>query len=420
MKTKLLYSLLLALFISCDDDSTSNNSEKTTLTVRIENTSTAKSALKSGVFNTPVGDASAGPATPGKSYQFEFTAGKGSMLSFATMYVQSNDWFFAPKNGGLKLYDDNGNKITGDITSMINLYDAGTEVDQTPGEGADQPPRSTPNTGAADANSTVRAAEVPSGFPTVNELVEVRLESLSEDGFRLIIENISGSSTLASPLAPGVFAIHSEENLLFETGMPDKSNGLEGLAEDGVLTDISQWLTDNSGVNTIFTPGVYTVHKSGMPLFEVGQADFGNGLEQIAEGGDISVLSAHSSTTGSFGTAPVGPGGSVEFMITVEKGDRLSFATMFVESNDWIFSSPEDGMNLWNSDSSLKTGDYSSDLKFYDLGTEIDQEPGVGADQPLRGGGALDAGADDSNTAVRAVAGDHANVKSHIRITISN
>lgn len=102
------------------------------------------------VFDTPVGDAMPGPATPGKSYRFSFTASPGHRLSFATMYVQSNDAFYAPADRGLELYHDSV-PVTGDITSSISLWDAGTEVNQEPGAGADQAPRqSGPNTGAAE------------------------------------------------------------------------------------------------------------------------------------------------------------------------------------------------------------------------------------------------------------------------------
>jgi hypothetical protein len=416
MKKPLLVSLILSLFISCDD-SNENKVETETITVKIENTSSAKLALKSGVFNTPVGDTSAGAATAGKSYSVTFTAGKNSKLSFATMFVKSNDWFFAPKNGGLDLYDTNG-KVSGDITSMIGLYDAATEIDQTPGSGADQPEnQSATNTGSADSNTSVRIAEVPTGFPTIAELLKVTL--ISGDGyeFTLTIENISASSSLESAIAPGVFAIHSNANLLFTAGETDTSYGMEALAEDGNPSGFGTWLSAVSGVNTLITPGVYMLHKDGMPLFEVGKADYGNGLESIAEGGDNSVLGA---TATAFGDGPMSAGGSYTFTIKVEKGDYLSFATMFVESNDWIFSSPSMGLNLWNPDGSLKTGDYSSDVKFYDLGTEMDQESGVGSDQPLRGGGALNNGAVDSNTLIRAVTADDSPYKSHIKITISN
>lgn len=104
-----------------------------------------------GVFNTPVGAAEPGPAAPGSAYKFRVDAYAGQYLTFATMFVQSNDWFFAPGPDGIALFDADGNPISGDITSQVFLWNAGTEVDQVPGEGADQAPRqSGPDTGEAE------------------------------------------------------------------------------------------------------------------------------------------------------------------------------------------------------------------------------------------------------------------------------
>jgi hypothetical protein len=100
-----------------------------------------------GAFTNPDGGDEAGPALPGSSYGFTFEATPGDYLSFATMFVQSNDWFFAPASSGISLFDGD-TAIEGDITSLIGLWDAGTEVDETPGEGPNQAPRqSGPNTG---------------------------------------------------------------------------------------------------------------------------------------------------------------------------------------------------------------------------------------------------------------------------------
>ena len=102
------------------------------------------------VFNTPAGDAAPGPATPGKSYSFSFEASPGHRLSFASMYVQSNDAFYAPSDSGMPLYNGS-TPVTGSVTSEIRLWDAGTEVNQQPGSGADQAPRqSGPDTGASE------------------------------------------------------------------------------------------------------------------------------------------------------------------------------------------------------------------------------------------------------------------------------
>jgi hypothetical protein len=53
------------------------------------------------------------------------------------MMGQSNDWFYAPAESGIDLFE-NGRGISGDITSQMVLWDAGTEVDQEPGIGSDQ------------------------------------------------------------------------------------------------------------------------------------------------------------------------------------------------------------------------------------------------------------------------------------------
>ncbi len=112
-----------------------------------------------GVFNTPAGADAAGPVGPGAAYEFVVAAYPGQYLTFATMFVQSNDWFFAPDEMGIALFDTADNPISGDITDLVFLWNAGTEVDQTPGEGADQAPRQAgPNTGE-DENGLVSLVE---------------------------------------------------------------------------------------------------------------------------------------------------------------------------------------------------------------------------------------------------------------------
>ena len=72
------------------------------------------------------------------------------------MFVQSNDWFFAPGPDGIALFDADGNPISGDITSQVFLWNAGTEVDEEPGIGPNQGPRQKgPNTGKTE-NGVVR------------------------------------------------------------------------------------------------------------------------------------------------------------------------------------------------------------------------------------------------------------------------
>ncbi len=107
--------------------------------VRIENVSAVYDFPASGSFTIPAGASAPGPLLPGAAYEFDFPALPGSQLSFATMFVHSNDFFYAPDGEGIELFDAEGQPITGDITDQVTLWDAGTEMDQAPG-GSDQPP----------------------------------------------------------------------------------------------------------------------------------------------------------------------------------------------------------------------------------------------------------------------------------------
>lgn len=121
--------------------------------------------LASGIFNVPVGDSAPGPITPGKRYEFSFTAPRGSRLTLTTMFGQSNDLFYAPGESGVLLYDPKGNPVSGNLTSKMILWDAGTEVNQEPGAGPDQAPRQKgPNTGAEERGVVRNIKYVKDGY----------------------------------------------------------------------------------------------------------------------------------------------------------------------------------------------------------------------------------------------------------------
>ena len=71
--------------------------------------------------------------------------GTGMYLSFATMSVQSSDYFWDFASEGVELFDGNGAPVSGDLTERLAPYDTGTEVDEEPGVGLNQKPRQTPN-----------------------------------------------------------------------------------------------------------------------------------------------------------------------------------------------------------------------------------------------------------------------------------
>jgi hypothetical protein len=122
----------------------------------------------------------AGMFLPGQP--FTFTALPGDRLQFATMFVQSNDLFFAPKAGSIALFDSGGRATHGNVTSQVALYDAGTEVNQPPGAGPDQAPRQPkPDTGMAERFPVDLVANRRDGFsyPAVEAVVEVEIVPMS-------------------------------------------------------------------------------------------------------------------------------------------------------------------------------------------------------------------------------------------------
>lgn len=125
----------------------------------------------SGAFTGPNG-----PVLPNEPATFTFTAKEGDRLQIATMFVQSNDWFYAFSGGGLDLFT-NGTAVSGDVTSSLALYDAGTEEDTAPGIGPDQKPAQGDgviNVGPADDDTTIRVA---GGFtiPATSDVIRVTI-----------------------------------------------------------------------------------------------------------------------------------------------------------------------------------------------------------------------------------------------------
>jgi len=143
------------------------------LTGEASHASNGASSL-SGVFNMPTGQDASGPILPGGSYEFTFTARPGMKLQLAMMFGQSNDLFYAPY-APISLFDSKGEPASGDFTYKFVLWDAGTEVNQEPGVGADQAPRQkAPNTGAAE-NGVVRRVADGFSYPETNKVLRVTI-----------------------------------------------------------------------------------------------------------------------------------------------------------------------------------------------------------------------------------------------------
>ena len=118
----------------------------------------ANRAVESGSFDSPGGPDSGPAIFASEKSTFTFEAQPGNQLQLARTFVQSNDWFSSFGNGGLPLF--NGTTPgTGDVSSSLVVYDAGTEAGTPPG--TDQKPAQTPtevNKGAADSVNRVETA----------------------------------------------------------------------------------------------------------------------------------------------------------------------------------------------------------------------------------------------------------------------
>lgn len=418
MRLPLFLTLLLALLVAaCDSNGPANDDPPTptTFEVTIENVGPASPIYRSGAFAQPVGATENGPLMPGDSYEISFSIApntvpmSGARFSFATMFVQSNDLYFAFGPNGLPLFDDMDNPVTGDVTDQVSLYDAGTEVNEEPGTGPNQAPRqSGPDTGE-DENGTIRSIDqVNDGFayPAVEDVIQVTVENQNTTDFTITITNVSEGTTVPIggaqdaqvpiPLSPGTYAVHAASAMFHNAG-GEASDGLEAIAEDGAPDALATTLGDITTIPVPLSPGAYTVHTDAVQLYTVGEAASA-GIEGVAEDGTPTALADALDgldgvrTSASFGDAPIGPtpdqaNNSYSFSFDAMPGDRLSFATMYVQSNDLYYGFAPEGMALFDGMGNPVDGDVTAQVMLFDAGTEGDQEPGVGLDQAIRQAG---------------------------------
>lgn len=387
--------------------------------VKIKNISQPYPYSDVGVFNTPVGASAPAPIFPGEAYEFDFEASPGSHLSLATMFVQSNDLFYAPSERGIPLYDAAGHPVEGDLTGSLLLWDAGTERNERPGEGVNQAPRQTgPDTGDRDPRYIVRPVRDRYHYPAMEDVIGLEIIHHGGVSFTARIENRSTASTLglrdgstvAVPLSPGVFVVHNDRGPIFRKYRRDRGAGLEAIAEDGDPSQLFHALQSRTGLPTILAPGVYAVHGDEMPFFTAGQPDRGEGLEALAEDGspaDLAAVVAQSTTatggafaipSGSRTPRPLMPGRSYEFVVASGPSGKLSFATMYVQSNDLFYAPADGGIPLFDENGHPIYGDITDQVYLWDAGTEENEMPGSGLYQAPRQSGPNSGPADPMNT----------------------
>ncbi len=165
--------------------------------------------------------------------------------------------------------------------------------------------------------------------------------------FTVRVENTSRNSSLPTPFSPGVWVLHAGPGALFEAGMPDRGLGLVAIAEDGNPLPLAMALSDD---------------------------------QTIAAG------AAFDTPVGATEPAPIFPGDAYEFTVTANPSARfLSLATMLVHTND-VFAAPAaGGIALFDeAGEPLLLGDVTAQLLFWDVGSEMNEAPGMGPNQAPR------------------------------------
>ncbi len=356
-----------------------------TFMVTIENISTVYDYFAAGAQFIPDGESSPGPAFPGQSFTVQFHAGKGHRLSFATMYGASNDLFYAPSDEGISLFNS-GTPTTGNITGLISLWDAGTEVNHAPASGEDGAEESVPIQSVRNTDNVMDGY----AYNNVEQNIEVWLQYDGTSLFTLTIKVLAGSST---PLSPVAWVVHSDsQNPIYTEGALDYGQGLEDLAETGNAGPLSSYLASNSGYVSPVAPGVWVVHKKGFkPIFKEGKPEYGNGLEMLSEVGDPATVyqsladedyetGVYNTPDGAAGPGPLFPGESYSFTFEANVADYLSFASMLGKSNDLYFAPGDMGIRLFKGVTPI-SGEITGQVMLWDAGTEMNEYPGAGINQ---------------------------------------
>ncbi len=350
-------------------------------TVMIENVSSAQRFFQHGVFDTPVGADNAGPITNGEAYEFSFDAGPnilagdgGTKLSFVSMLQPSQDYFLGTVPNGIPLYV--GGQALGsggqaaDVTGQVRVWDAGTKFDN------------------GDADPT------PGSVQQLQEAADLVTVTISSQGtrFTVRIQNDAANNTFS----PGAFGIHTVPTPIFGTDRGAGTDGLKELAEAGDPSVLDATMTRNEGLAVPLSSGVYTINDANTrPFLTTGQAASG-ALEQLAEDGVNGPLFNAIAVDGGIKAKGrfddnIAPGSSITFDVdNVAEGDYLNIITMMIQSNDIVYTSQEVGIPLFVNGNAFN-GNARQYMVAYDAGTEVNEYPGAGPNQPIRGGAATGA-----------------------------
>lgn len=370
-----------AVFSSCSDDD-DNDYYDLQSTITFENKVTVKEYVQSGTFKGTGQDV----ILPGQSVDIKFHAGSKQYLMFAMMYGYSNDLFFAPENPGLKLFDSDGNALTGDVSSQIHLWDNGTRLNKQPGAGISHP-------GDVE-DGTIKKIETEDAqgnlYRPASDLVKLSLAfDAATSEFTLTIKNNSQGTINETPLSPGVWVVSNYidkklvvEEPFFKEGAKSSAQ-LTALAESGNNKLLGDMVKEMTGIVTTLSPVLVVVYTGDInPIYQLDKKDSNIGLKELAQKGDASKLKSSLEGMANVryvyvaGSEAVLPGKSVETGFKAWEGDKIAYVTMFGYSNDWFYANTE-------ATAANFKGDLTNKTVLLDNGTGVNQYPGAGVYQSL-------------------------------------
>ncbi|NNE97069.1 MAG: hypothetical protein HKN24_13670, partial [Acidimicrobiales bacterium] len=184
-------------------------------------------------------------------------------------------------------------------------------------------------------------------------------------------------AALAGPVGP---AAAEESGTVFNVVIENVSN-------DGTLT------TSEGTAAVPLSPGAYLVRPAGRNSLLDPRDASSSALEALAEDGDPSGFPSFvpgskvfNTPDGASGPGPIFPGDTYSFSFEANPGDEFSLVTMFVQSNDWFYStlSDERGVALFDGSGNPISADVSDHFKLWESKTEVDEDPGTGPNQAPR------------------------------------
>lgn len=291
--------------------------------------------------------AGAGPILPGQAVTFSLLPTPSTpSFNLASMVGRTNDAFLSIAGGGVRLLDAAGRPrdaatVEAEVARLLQVWDAGTELDQVPGAGLDTAPlQAGPNTGAADPDARVRRyADSTNDLagPGAGGFARIAVRAVDARGtYEVTLLNTSGGA-LPGRLSPVVSALHGGGGL-FRVGAP-ASAGIAAMAEDGETAVLA--------------------------------------AELRARGAEVTV-------------APGGVRGGASHSLVVQAGPGrrfLNLFTMVVPSNDTWLAFDEQGVELLDAQgrprpASEIEAEANQRLMAWDAGSEANQAGATGPDQP--------------------------------------